>query len=194
MIGGWLGWETNYNGFSEVIADVFDIVESSVQSSYDTVRVDGADKSVSSSSFVASDLVRGFATDTSGYQPLGSISSTDDPCGYSSNYNDCINEVIYISTLSDNLKQYMTFNHDIGFVTDTSRNGVEDARDNCEAWCNIEGSGLGERPTSDTSGVTGTNDIDAFFWVKIPGESDGMFVITKKYAFFFVLNSFFGKN
>jgi endoglucanase len=61
------------------------------------------------------------------------------------------------------------------FVVDTSRNGqgpwtppagvYPDAQD----WCNPPGRGLGLRPTADT----GDPLIDAYLWVKTPGESDG---------------------
>jgi endoglucanase len=36
-------------------------------------------------------------------------------------------------------------------------------------WCNPPGAGLGLRPTANTS----TTLLDAYLWVKIPGESDG---------------------
>ena len=60
------------------------------------------------------------------------------------------------------------------FVIDTSRNGqgpwtpttsYPDAQD----WCNPPDRGLGLRPTADT----GIELLDAYLWVKIPGESDG---------------------
>lgn len=61
------------------------------------------------------------------------------------------------------------------FVIDTSRNGMgpwqppagvyPDAQD----WCNPPDRGLGLRPTADT----GSELVDAYLWVKIPGESDG---------------------
>ena len=60
------------------------------------------------------------------------------------------------------------------FVVDTSRNGqgpwtptasYPDPQD----WCNPPGRGLGLTPTADT----GNELIDAFLWIKIPGESDG---------------------
>ncbi|HWE59255.1 MAG TPA: glycoside hydrolase family 6 protein [Solirubrobacteraceae bacterium] len=49
-------------------------------------------------------------------------------------------------------------------------------------WCNPPGSGLGTRPTADTSAVAnsldsylqaGTPLLDAYLWVKTPGQSDG---------------------
>jgi endoglucanase len=60
------------------------------------------------------------------------------------------------------------------FVIDTSRNGqgpwqppagYPDAQD----WCNPPDRGLGLRPTANT----GNPLVDAYLWVKIPGESDG---------------------
>jgi endoglucanase len=54
---------------------------------------------------------------------------------------------------------------DAHFVVDTSRNG---SGSNGE-WCNPSGRSLGQRPTLST----GHDRIDAFLWVKTPGESDG---------------------
>src|SRR5262249_58943106 len=60
------------------------------------------------------------------------------------------------------------------FVMDTSRNGqgswlpkrhYSDAQD----WCNPPGRGLGLRPTLHP----GVPLVDAYLWVKVPGESDG---------------------
>lgn len=61
------------------------------------------------------------------------------------------------------------------FVIDTSRNGqgpwtppagvYPDPQD----WCNPPGRGVGIRPTLDT----GVPLVDAYLWIKIPGESDG---------------------
>ncbi|MGY1583215.1 glycoside hydrolase family 6 protein [Streptomyces sp. MN13] len=62
------------------------------------------------------------------------------------------------------------------FVIDTSRNGrgawtPEPGKysGDPEAWCNAPGRGLGPRPTADT----GVPLVDAYLWIKIPGESDG---------------------
>lgn len=51
------------------------------------------------------------------------------------------------------------------FLIDTSRNGAGGNGD----WCNPAGQALGERPTTST----GKPLVDAFLWVKAPGESDG---------------------
>ncbi|MFJ5780054.1 glycoside hydrolase family 6 protein [Streptomyces sp. NPDC093094] len=62
------------------------------------------------------------------------------------------------------------------FVIDTSRNGLGawtppagKYTGDAEPWCNAPGRGLGPRPTADT----GTPLVDAYLWIKVPGESDG---------------------
>ncbi|MBV7668923.1 glycoside hydrolase family 6 protein [Streptomyces halstedii] len=57
------------------------------------------------------------------------------------------------------------------FVIDTSRNGngPYDGGDPALDWCNPPGRALGEPPTTDT----GDPLVDAYLWVKRPGESDG---------------------
>jgi endoglucanase len=55
------------------------------------------------------------------------------------------------------------------FVVDTSRNGLGPATGISEAWCNPPGRALGPAPTA----ITGDAVVDAFLWVKRPGESDG---------------------
>ena len=70
--------------------------------------------------------------------------------------------------------RYADSNPTTRFVIDTSRNGVgpwdppayyPDPQD----WCNPPDRGLGLQPTADT----GIPLVDAYLWVKIPGESDG---------------------
>ncbi|MFF8945382.1 glycoside hydrolase family 6 protein [Streptomyces sp. NPDC014864] len=57
------------------------------------------------------------------------------------------------------------------FVVDTSRNGngPYTAGDPGERWCNPPGRALGEPPTIRTDDPL----VDAYLWVKRPGESDG---------------------
>lgn len=60
-------------------------------------------------------------------------------------------------------------------VIDTSRNGRGSWEPpvgkypDAEVWCNPPDRGLGRRPTL----VSGNPYVDAFLWIKIPGESDG---------------------
>ncbi|MQS12376.1 glycoside hydrolase family 6 protein [Streptomyces kaniharaensis] len=53
------------------------------------------------------------------------------------------------------------------FVIDTSRNGNGPLGG--DAWCNPPGRALGDPPTADT----GRPGVDAYLWIKNPGESDG---------------------
>ncbi|MEU2423099.1 glycoside hydrolase family 6 protein [Streptomyces sp. NPDC007851] len=57
------------------------------------------------------------------------------------------------------------------FVIDTSRNGngPYTGGDPAERWCNPPGRSLGETPTTRTADAL----VDAYLWVKRPGESDG---------------------
>jgi endoglucanase len=61
------------------------------------------------------------------------------------------------------------------FVIDTSRNGVgpwqpaDHPAGDPQDWCNPPDRSLGLRPTANTSQPL----VDAYLWVKIPGESDG---------------------
>jgi endoglucanase len=60
------------------------------------------------------------------------------------------------------------------FVIDTSRNGqgpwtYAGAPGDIQDWCNPPDRGVGERPTLNT----GDPLLDAYLWVKVPGESDG---------------------
>lgn len=53
------------------------------------------------------------------------------------------------------------------FIIDTSRNGLGPAPNG--EWCNPPGRALGKRPTAGT----GHPLVDAFYWLKWPGQSDG---------------------
>lgn len=55
-------------------------------------------------------------------------------------------------------------------IIDSGRNGVPDARAECKHWCNIRGAGVGHIPTTATANEA---VVDAYLWLKTPGESDG---------------------
>jgi endoglucanase len=61
--------------------------------------------------------------------------------------------------------------HGAHFVIDTGRNGNGPDRNPADApsWCNPPGRALGRVPTTST----GEPRVDAYLWVKTPGESDG---------------------
>ena len=106
-------------------------------------------------------MIRGFATNTSNYTHL----SNRDGAALEPT-NPCPNELAYVKTLGQTLAMYGFKNH--GFIVDTGRNGKGGIRSKWGNWCNIHGAGLGERPRADP--VPG---VDAYYWVKTPGESDG---------------------
>jgi cellulose 1,4-beta-cellobiosidase len=145
--GGWMGWPSNL----AMMASTFNQV----------LQLAGG-----------ANLIRGFATNTANYQPLGSMSNTVDYCNLRSQYNQAIDEVHYVSLLNDALTSAGISGK--GFIIDTSRNGVPNARKDCSNWCNIVGAGLGERPTANAQSLTGLAIIDALHWGKVPGESDGI--------------------
>ena len=112
------------------------------------------------------------------YQPLGSISSTDDPCQLKQNYNKCINEAVYIQFLNQQLTASGIVNKT--YITDTSRNGnvpcyasLHPDNGPCSCSCNVKGCTLGELPSTDTDSTEIGDLIDAFVWIKVPGDSDG---------------------
>src|SRR5262249_61031377 len=108
------------------------------------------------------DKVRGFATNTANYSPLHERPERFDYQG-----NPCHDELTFVSQLAAALAAVGV--QDKAFVVDTSRNGRAGIRAPCGSWCNVKGAGLGERPVADP--VAG---IDAYLWVKPPGESDGV--------------------
>jgi len=143
--GGWLGWPNNLQAAAQIYLQVLNLAG-------------------------GPNLIRGFATNTANYQPLGSLSSTADPCNLKSQYNNAINEVIYVNLFSQELATVGITNK--GYIIDTSRDGVISERKNCSNWCNINGAGFGVRPIATPSGL-GIGILDALVWVKTPGESDG---------------------
>jgi len=107
-------------------------------------------------------MIRGFALNTANYTSLnnrdGAILEPTNPCP---------NELSYAKTLKRTLELYGFKNH--GFIIDTSRNGKGQIRKKWGSWCNVHGAGLGERPRAEPE-----PGVDAYFWVKPPGESDGV--------------------
>lgn len=81
-----------------------------------------------------------------------------------SNYGTVYAEEAYARTMLRELAQ--VGRTDLHAVIDTGR----DAKDMGGQWCNANGAGAGPTPTPDT----GKDAIDAYFWIKPPGESDGI--------------------
>jgi len=151
--GGWLGWSNNIQSFAQTFQGLG-----------------------------ISNLIRGFSTNVANYQPIGvqcpavgwclngqhqSDPCCADPCRLESQYNPANNELNYVAELFNTFSQLGFQPH---FVVDTGRNGVPNMRMDCANWCNIRGAGVGVVPTTTTANTT---LIDAYFWLKTPGESDG---------------------
>lgn len=181
---GWLGWDS----------DAQDNMRRGVK--YFTQLVDGADGHLDGQGL---DMIRGFASNTSGYTPLDEplISNRfEDRMNLQSFYqwNESVDELTYI----DKLKNYfVTAGFDqnkLGFIIDTARNGWGnpqgtrpatgsgvkgsdpskrvDKRPHRGHWCNVNKAGVGEVPRANP--VASRPHLDAFFWMKPPGESDGI--------------------
>lgn len=78
--------------------------------------------------------------------------------------------VANFQTTADNVTYGDAISAQVGgkhYVVDTSRNGS--GPDATNSWCNPAGRTLGRDPST----VTGYALVDAFLWVKRPGESDG---------------------
>jgi len=80
-----------------------------------------------------------------------------------SNFHTTADEISYDRQVLDALGGPAS----LGAVIDTSRNGNGAPADG--EWCDPAGRGLGRTPTMST----GEARIDAYLWVKLPGESDG---------------------
>lgn len=87
--------------------------------------------------------------------------SADGIATNTSNYRTTEDEVGYVEDIID------ATGEDITGVVDTSRNGNGPTDD--DEWCDPPGRALGEPTTTDT----GSGYVDAYLWVKLPGEADG---------------------
>ena len=174
---GWLGWTENFGKAVTLIGDT----------------IKGATGGVNS--------IAGFVSNTSGYTPLyepflDSLANSAFPGGGSQTrqarfyeWNPHFSEVSFVQAWRSAMIS-AGFPSSIGMLVDTSRNGwgganrptarstnsvldtfVDQSRIDRRAhrgnWCNQPG-GVGERPQ-----VAPLAGIDAYVWVKPPGESDG---------------------
>jgi cellulose 1,4-beta-cellobiosidase len=108
------------------------------------------------------DRIRGFALNVSNYNPPrdpkgAKKASPDEPSQ---------DEIGYAEDLAKAMAKLGIPNK--GFIIDTSRSGKAYIRSSPGNWCNVKGAGLGERPRAAPA-----PNVDAYLWVKTPGESDG---------------------
>ena len=171
---GWIGWDSNFRPTALKLKEA----------------------AVASGSTVAN--VHGFIVNTANYsalrEPYFTINSTVNGQTVRQSrwvdWNFYVDELTFAQAFRNELVA-QGFQSSIGMLIDTSRNGWGgsarptgpststdlntfvnqsrvDRRIHAGNWCNQSGAGLGERPTA--APETG---IDAYVWVKPPGESDG---------------------
>ncbi|MEU2270844.1 glycoside hydrolase family 6 protein [Streptomyces olindensis] len=171
---GWIGWDDNFGASATVFKEA--------------ATAEGA---------TVND-VHGFITNTANYSALkeNNFSITDNVAGKSVreskwvDWNRYVDELSFAQAMRNQLVS-IGFPSGIGMLIDTSRNGwggaarptgpgaqtsvdtyVDggryDRRIHPGNWCNQAGAGLGERPRANPA-----PGIDAYVWMKPPGESDG---------------------
>eukprot|EP00833_Pecoramyces_ruminatium_P002459 jgi/Orpsp1_1/1176491/evm.model.c7180000057811.1 len=96
--------------------------------------------------------IRGLSTNVSNYQPVAS-------------------EYQYHQKLASSLAAAGI--PDMHFIVDTGRSGVDitESFSKTETWCNFVGTGFGERPKGNPNPSMPL--LDAYMWLKTPGEADG---------------------
>ncbi|MDX3640467.1 glycoside hydrolase family 6 protein [Streptomyces sp. MB09-02B] len=171
---GWIGWDDNFGASATVFKEA--------------ATAEGA---------TVND-VHGFITNTANYSALKETNfSINDSVGSKTvreskwvDWNRYTDELSFAQAFRNQLVS-VGFNSNIGMLIDTSRNGwggsarpsgpgartdVDtfvnggryDRRIHVGNWCNQSGAGLGERPKASPE-----PGIDAYVWMKPPGESDG---------------------
>jgi cellulose 1,4-beta-cellobiosidase len=172
---GWLGWDDNFQPFANLVMS-------------EVVNNNGA----------GPEDVHGFVSNVANYGVLdeehfdANTSIGGRPVRETSkwvDWNRYVDEVSYAQAYGQLFSQ--RFGRRISMLIDTSRNGwggadrpdgpssstdghtyVEesriDRRIHTGNWCNQSGAGIGERPAASPE-----SGIDAYVWVKPPGESDG---------------------
>jgi cellulose 1,4-beta-cellobiosidase len=171
---GWIGWDSNFGPAAELFA------------------------SVARSASGGMATVHGFIVNTANYSALretnfsitSSVNGTSVRQSKWVDWNFYVDELTFAQAFRDKLVS-LGFPSGIGMLIDTSRNGWGgaarpagpsastnldtfvnesriDRRIHAGNWCNQSGAGLGERPKAAPAA-----GIDAYVWVKPPGESDG---------------------
>ena len=174
---GWLGWDSNFGP----AVDEFVKLARGTKAGFDSI--DGFVTNTANST----PLEEPFLTDSSlsvGGQPVRSAKYYE--------WNPYFDEASFTAAFKQKLVA-AGFPSTVGMLVDTSRNGWGganrptavstsndlntyvnesriDRRNHRGAWCNPLGAGLGERPQASPSAHP---HLDAYVWVKPPGESDG---------------------
>ncbi|MFJ8646851.1 glycoside hydrolase family 6 protein [Streptomyces sp. NPDC093546] len=176
---GWLGWDNNLSQTTQLYTDV----------------VKGTTAGLAS--------VDGLITNVSNYTPLAEPFLTDPNKTVGGNmiksgkyyeWNPNFDESDFTKAIHSALVS-QGWPASTGMVVDTSRNGwggaarptaeststvldtyvtqsKVDRRTHRGLWCNVNGAGIGQPPQASPAGYPDSH-LDAFLWIKPPGESDG---------------------
>ncbi|MNW26867.1 Exoglucanase A precursor [compost metagenome] len=172
---GWLGWDNNRSGTISLYTNVVRETKAGLNS------VDGFITNTANSTPLFEPNLPNSDLNVGG-QPIRSAKFYE--------WNPYFDETDFTAALYSDFVQ-AGWPSSIGFLIDTSRNGwgganrptvasgndintyVDsgrvDRRDHRGNWCNNSGAGIGEPPTV----APGPAHLDAYVWVKPPGESDG---------------------
>jgi len=173
--GGWLGWNNILQQFQALISKQqwtkfirgFAINVSNYQDLGNSACPYNISSPITSDSYYnfMEILKKKNTTDSCGY----------DPCDFGSQYNAANNELNYAQLLSWIFQndKFDSEDQKPHIIIDTGRNGNPESRigsESCKVWCNVYEAKIGKFPTTYTDIPS---LIDAYFWLKTPGESDG---------------------
>ncbi|AGP57632.1 glycoside hydrolase family 6 protein [Streptomyces rapamycinicus] len=171
---GWIGWDDNFNPTAQVIKQAATAEGSTVDKVAGIITNTANFSALKEDNFTVNDSVNGTTVRQSKWV----------------DWNRYVDELSYAQAFRQELVN-VGFPSNIGALIDTSRNGwggsarpsgpgaktdVDtyvnggryDRRIHVGNWCNQKGAGLGERPKAAPAA-----GIDAYVWMKPPGESDG---------------------
>lgn len=179
---GWLGWPSNSTPAAAEFVKVAKMTPAGVNS------IDGFITDTANSTPLKEPFLSGTTT-VGGQQVIGASAPID-----FYQWNPDVDEASFTADLYPKLVS-AGFPSSIGMLVDTSRNGwggpnrpaaaststdmgtflnasKVDKRPHRGSWCNPVGAGIGELPKATPAGYASSH-MDAFVWVKPPGESDG---------------------
>ncbi|MDQ1288739.1 MAG: cellulose 1,4-beta-cellobiosidase [Actinomycetota bacterium] len=171
---GWIGWEDNFKKSATLFAEVAKSADGGV------ATVDGFITNTANYSALSEPYIKVSAT-------IGGKQARESKW---IDWNSYVDELTFAKAFRTELVN-AGLNSKIGMLIDTGRNGWGgskrptkaststdlnknidesriDRRIHAGNWCNQSGAGIGERPKAAPSA-----GIDAYVWIKPPGESDG---------------------
>ncbi|OLF05140.1 cellulose 1,4-beta-cellobiosidase [Actinophytocola xinjiangensis] len=172
---GWIGWDDNFNPTVQIMCQAANAEGATPSDVWGFIANTANYSALREEFFTANTVVGG--------RPVREHTDWVD-------WNRYVDELTFAQAFRTQADS-QCFDANIGMLIDTSRNGWGgadrptsaststdantfvnesriDRRFNTGNWCNQSGAGLGERPRANPA--TG---VDAFVWIKPPGESDG---------------------